>query len=519
MRGHALTKIVLSAFTAVILLLGSGSLSFADRGKLDDIRHAIREKGKHWVAGDTENSLVPEYAEGRRAKLMKPKYTGLEKKVSLSAPATALPVNFDWSTGGSFADAQTYITPVKNQGNCGSCWAFATTAALESYTLIKGGDSTCALGACDLSEQMLLTCSGAGNCQYGGYIDAASTYIRATGLPSESCYAYNPGSTVCAPSSYWESQVHKIDKWAYVAVTSPTVDALKNALAAYGPLVTTMDVYSDFYYYYKSGVYSYTSGNYVGSHAILIVGYEDNSAYPGGGYFRVKNSWGTSWGEAGFFRIAYSELVSVVNFGDWTIAYQAIDTSSLPAAPSGLAANPITSSQMIVTWTDSATTEDGFKIERCEGAGCSSFAQIGTTGANVASYTSSGLKADTSYTYRVRAYNTVGNSAYSNAASGTTQTAPTPPNAPTGLTAAAVSRSQINLAWTDNASNEDGFAIERCTGAVCTKFAQVATVGADVKTFSNRGLKKGTTYTYRIRAYNSGGYSGYSNTAKAMTPR
>ncbi len=519
MGEHPIKRIVLSAFLTVALLLGSGTVSFAHRGKLDDVRHAIREKGKHWVAAETENSLVPEYAEGRRAKLLKPRMTGRERKVTLPAPTATLPASFDWSTGGSFDNAQSYITPVKNQGSCGSCWAFATTAALESYTLIKGGDSTCVLGACDLSEQMLLTCSGAGSCAYGGYIDAASTYIRDTGLPSESCYPYNPGSTVCAPSSYWESQVHKIDKWEYVAVTSPTVDALKNGLAAYGPLVTTMDVYSDFYYYYKSGVYSYTSGNYVGSHAVLIVGYQDDSAYPGGGYFRVKNSWGTGWGESGFFRIAYSELTSVVNFGDWTIAYETIDLSSLPAAPSGLAANPVSSSQMIVSWTDNATNEDGFKIERCEGVGCTSFAQIGTAGANAASYTSSGLKADTSYTYRVRAYNASGNSAYSNAASGATLTAPVPPSAPTNLTAAAVSRSQINLAWTDNATNEDGFAIERCTGAVCTKFAQIATVGANVKTFSNTNLRKGTTYTYRIRAYNGGGYSEYSDIVRATTPR
>jgi hypothetical protein len=94
------------------------------------------------------------------------------------------------------------------------------------------------------------------------------------------------------------------------------VEVLKNALYTYGPLVTTMGVYSDFYYY-KNGVYSYTSGTFQGGHAILIVGYDDAAQC-----FIVKNSWGTGWGEAGFFRIAYSELNNVVSFGHYSIAYE-----------------------------------------------------------------------------------------------------------------------------------------------------------------------------------------------------
>jgi hypothetical protein len=93
------------------------------------------------------------------------------------------------------------------------------------------------------------------------------------------------------------------------------------------------------------------------------------------------------------------------------------------------------------------------------------------------------------------------------------------PNTPSSLTATAISSSQINLAWTDSASNETGFKIERCTGATCTNFVQIATVGANVKNYSNTSLKKNTSYRYRIRAYNGSGNSAYTNVASAKTPR
>ncbi len=75
------------------------------------------------------------------------------------------------------------------------------------------------------------------------------------------------------------------------------------------------------------------------------------------------------------------------------------------------------------------------------------------------------------------------------------------------------------MAWTDSATNESGFKIERCTGATCSNFVQIATVGANVKIFSNSGLKRNTSYRYRVRAYNGSGDSAYSNIASAKTPR
>jgi hypothetical protein len=100
---------------------------------------------------------------------------------------------------------------------------------------------------------------------------------------------------------------------------------------------------------------------------------------------------------------------------------------------------------------------------------------------------------------------------------GATVAAPTAPAAPSGLTASAASSSQINLSWADNSGNEDGFAIERCQGAGCSNFAEIASVGAGSTSYPNTGLSASTSYSYRVRAFNAAGYSGYSNTATATT--
>jgi hypothetical protein len=96
---------------------------------------------------------------------------------------------------------------------------------------------------------------------------------------------------------------------------------------------------------------------------------------------------------------------------------------------------------------------------------------------------------------------------------------PVLPVAPSGLSAVAVSRTQINLSWTDNSGDEDGFRIERCKNPNCTNFAQIAQVGAGVATFADTTVNRNTAYNYRVRAFNAAGNSAYSNTAGAKTPK
>jgi hypothetical protein len=193
-------------------------------------------------------------------------------------------------------------------------------------------------------------------------------------------------------------------------------------------------------------------------------------------------------------------------------------TPTPPAAPTDLTASAVSSSQINLTWTDHSNNETGFKIERCTGQGCNTFEQIATVGYNVTSYSNTNLLASTTYKYRVRAYNSSGDSDPSNEASAATPAAPAVPTAPTNLTATAISRSQIDLAWAYNSNNETGFKIERCKGSTCTNFKQIATVGASVTDYSNTSLSRNTTYRYRVRAYNAAGNSGYSETVSATTP-
>jgi predicted phage tail protein len=95
----------------------------------------------------------------------------------------------------------------------------------------------------------------------------------------------------------------------------------------------------------------------------------------------------------------------------------------------------------------------------------------------------------------------------------------TSPAAPTNLKAMAVSSSQINLNWADNSNNETGFRVERCQGSKCTNFAKIATVGRGITSYSDIGLRRSTTYRYRVRAYNAEGNSAYTNTVSAKTLR
>lgn len=181
---------------------------------------------------------------------------------------------------------------------------------------------------------------------------------------------------------------------------------------------------------------------------------------------------------------------------------------STPSAPSYLSANTVSSSRIDLIWTDNSNNETGFKIERRTDA--TSFVEIATVSANVTTYTNTGLSEGTKYYYRIRAYNSAGYSDYSNETSSITLL-----NAPSNLTATALSSSRIDLKWTDNSGKESGFKIERRTDT--TSFTVIATVGANTTSYSDTGLNRRTRYYYRVRAYNDSVNSPYSNEVNART--
>jgi C1A family cysteine protease len=304
------TRIGVALLLAFFLTL-SVSISHAD--EVSQVRAAIVAKQAQWQAGETSMTQLSPAERRARLGLVKPSLpVGAEMMVMAEPPIVGAPPSLDWrNNGGNF------VTPVRNQGGCGSCWAFATTAALESSVLRAANTPGVDL---NLSEQVLVSCgtsggSDAGSCA-GGVIQYASNYIRDTGLPVESCYPYTGTDGACGSAcGTYNTATYTITGWADVTGTSPTVSAIRDALVSYGPLVTTMDVYDDFFSY-VSGVYTHTTGDYAGGHAVLIVGYSD-----AGQYFIVKNSWGAGWGESGYFKIAYSELGTVVDFGDYTLRY------------------------------------------------------------------------------------------------------------------------------------------------------------------------------------------------------
>ena len=188
-----------------------------------------------------------------------------------------------------------------------------------------------------------------------------------------------------------------------------------------------------------------------------------------------------------------------------------------PATPSDLDATAVSTSQIDLSWTDNSDNESGFKIERKEGAG-GTYGEIGNVGANESTYSDTDplLVQNTTYYYKVKAYNQGGDSGYSNEDSDTTH--PLPPDDPSNLNASAVSTGQIDLTWSDNSDNESGFKIERKEGTGGT-YTEIDNVGANVSTYSDTDplLTPTTTYFYQVRAFNTGGDSGYSNEDDATT--
>jgi len=236
-----------------------------------------------------------------------------KEDISQIVEATSLPSEFDWRN----YNRANWITPVKAQGSCGSCWAFASIGGVEAMVNIIENDPYFDI---DLSEQYLVSdCSNAGSC-CGGSRPLALGYIRDEGVPDECCFPYADGSCSCDPitltcdcrysnppgvcsDKQCSDKCGDSDKRLWKIDDYKTINAndIKKYLVAFGPIVTGM-FWEDNGRWDSDDVYHCRGAHDRTNHAILIVGYNDT-----GRYWIVKNSWGANWPHHsnGFFKLGY----------------------------------------------------------------------------------------------------------------------------------------------------------------------------------------------------------------------
>jgi C1A family cysteine protease len=227
----------------------------------------------------------------------------------LATPFEVLADSFDWRnySGGD------YMTPVRNQGSAGTCWAFCAVGAFEAKLNISANNPDLDI---DLSEQHLV-CDGTYGDIDGGYEFGAISFFKNNGLVTESELPYTAQNT--SPhwplQASWQERSFKIS--AYDTWITATTENIKNNLKSYGPLVTGMNAYTDWYWPTGvSGTLAMPRGYAVlpdgkingANHGVVVVGYNDNAALASGGYWIVKNSWGSTWGDEGYGYILYGDI-------------------------------------------------------------------------------------------------------------------------------------------------------------------------------------------------------------------
>jgi C1A family cysteine protease len=200
---------------------------------------------------------------------------------------------WDWRN----VNGQNYVTAVKDQGGCGSCVAFGSIATAETALRVEQQTPSLAI---DLSEAQLFYCEGRAhgrNCDNGWWPDQALQCLANPGVADDPCFPYTPGDQNCNLCANWELRVTKVANFHKLSDHA----AMKSWLSTHGALVTCFNVYDDFYSY-RTGVYQHVLGDLAGGHCVSVIGYDDTAQC-----WICKNSWGSGWGDSGFFRIAYGQ--------------------------------------------------------------------------------------------------------------------------------------------------------------------------------------------------------------------
>lgn len=207
-------------------------------------------------------------------------------------PKVQLPASVDWTTTGA-------VNPVKDQGSCGSCWAFSAVSTIESAHWLKYGSLY------TLSEQQVVSCDKVDAGCNGGWMDDAYTFVKGNGgITTTASYPYTSGTSgatgTCKTTGY--TNIATTAPKSFTDVTVNNVVALQTAVAQQ-PVAIAIQANQVAFQSYSSGVLTGRCGQRL-DHGVVVVGYGTDPV--GGDYWKVRNSWGTGWGEKGYIRIERS---------------------------------------------------------------------------------------------------------------------------------------------------------------------------------------------------------------------
>ncbi|MGK5087584.1 C1 family peptidase [Bdellovibrionota bacterium FG-2] len=282
------------------MVLSTSAFSATNIIDIQSVQNSIKKANAAWQAKESWVTHLSQAEIQRMLGLQTPPqgtldFEGLSMQVNLG------PSTIDWRN----YNGVNWLGPVMNQGNCGSCVAFAAVATLEARTSVAAGAPWLAPS---FSPQEVFACGG-GGCETGWLPDEAASYLKRSGTVDEACMPYTSGSTgedvscnqKCSDS---KSRTTKIVSFSMPTSYGGSVDSVKTALKK-GPLITTLMVYADFMTY-SSGVYKHVTGSALGGHAVSLVGYDDVKRA-----WLIRNSWGKEWGDNGFGWVSWDDRSGV----------------------------------------------------------------------------------------------------------------------------------------------------------------------------------------------------------------